>query len=205
MDNLLLEMLSLYSGDPLDLYLMNDEALEHAYEAQGIGATGAGGRTREASSQGIGSGRYRKGTGDNPYQHGFSNFLDRVDYYKRSGVTNQKDLAKLCGCENTTDFRIAYSQALHEWKANRAATAQAMLDSGKYKTKKAVAEALGIRDTTLTSWLNPKSLERVNQAQNVADFLESQLKEKKMIDVGVGVERELNCSRTKLAEITIPN
>lgn len=200
MDNLLLEMLSLYSGDPLDLYLMNDETLEHAYEAQGIGATGAGGRTREASSQGIGSGRYRKGTGDNPYQHGFSNFLDRVDYYKRSGVTNQKDLAKLCGCENTTDFRIAYSQALHEWKVNRAATAQAMLDSGKYKTKKAVAEALGIRDTTLTSWLNPKSLERVNQAQNVADFLENQLKEKKMIDVGVGVERELNCSRTKLAE-----
>ena len=200
MDNLLLEMLSLYSGDPLDLYLMNDETLEHAYEAQGIGATGAGGRTREASSQGIGSGRYRKGTGDNPYQHGFSNFLDRVDYYKRSGVTNQKDLAKLCGCENTTDFRIAYSQALHEWKVNRAATAQAMLDSDKYKTKKAVAEALGIRDTTLTSWLNPKSLERVNQAQNVADFLENQLKEKKMIDVGVGVERELNCSRTKLAE-----
>ena len=198
MDNMLLEMLSMYSGDPLDLYMIED--LAHAYEAQGTGATGAGGRTKEASSNGIGSGRYHRGSGENPYQHGINSFLDRVDYYKQKGVTSQKELAVLCGCKNTTDFRVAYAQALHDWKKERAATAQAMLDSGEYKTKKAVAEALGIRDTTLTSWLNPKSLERVNQAQTVADFLEKELKEKKLIDVGAGVERELNVSRTKMAE-----
>lgn len=207
MDNLLLEMLSLYSGDPLDLYLLDDEELEHAYEAQGRGATGAGGRTKEASSNGIGSGRYHRGTGQNPYQHGLNNFLERVDYFKRMGVTNQKELAALCGYTkadgtgNTTPFRVAYAQALHEWKKDRAATAQAMLDSGEFKTKKAVAEALGIRDTTLTSWLNPKSLERVNKAQAVADFLEQQVKEKRMIDVGAGTNLELdNCSSTKMAE-----
>ena len=199
MEQIWKDMLAMYTGNPLDLFLIESE-LSHAYEALGTGATGAGGRTKEASSNGIGSGRYRRGTGEQPYQHGFNDFLERVDYYKRSGVTNQKDLAVLCGCKNTTDFRVAYTKALHDWKQNRAAVAQEMLNSGKYKTKKAVAEALGIRDTTLTSWLNPKSLDRVSKAQTVADFLEQQVKEKKMIDVGAGVEKELNISSTKLTE-----
>ena len=219
MNPVVLEMMSVYSGDPFDFYSIEDDPeLVHgsSYEAQGASAQGPGGRTAEASSNGIGSGRYRKGEGSKPYQHGISGFLDRVDYFKKSGVTNQKELAKLCGCVkrgrngnpildkdgqeigNTTEFRIKYQTELHAWKKERAARAQAMLDKGM--TKKAVAQALGIRDSTLASWLNPKSLERVNKAQEIADFLENQVKEKKMIEVGSGVEREFNCSSTKWRE-----
>lgn len=211
MDPITLEMLSVFSGDPFELYEIEEE-LAHGstYEAQGASAHGPGGRTAEASSVGVGSGRFRKGSGDKPYQSGIDSFLERVDFYKKKGITNQKELAALCGCTNrdgsgnTTSFRIEYQKALHDWKRTRAAKAQEMLDSGM--SKKAVASKLGIRDSTLSSWLNPKALERVNLSSNLADFLEAQVKEKKMIDVGSGVEKEigveksLNVSKTKMAE-----
>lgn len=195
MDNLLLEMMSVYSGDPYDLYEIGDEVLMH----YGVGI--------DDGAPGRGSGRYEKGSGETPYQHGIGGFLERVDYYKKvKGIRNEKELAALCGYTNkdgtgnTTRYRVAYQTALHDWKIERAKQAQSMLDSGM--TKKAVAQKFGIRDSTLASWLNPKSLERTNKANVVADFLEEQVKEKKMIDVGSGVEKEplLNVSKTKMAE-----
>ena len=213
MDPVALEMMSVYSGDPLDLMDIEDQArIAHGstYEAQGAGAHGPGGRTKEASSNGIGSGRYERGSGDKPYQSGINGFLERVDYHKKRGVTNQKELAALCGCVNrngegnTTSFRIEYQKALHDWKRDRAAKAQSMIDSGM--SKKEVAKKLGIRDSTLTSWLNPKALERVNASQDLADFLAKQADEKKMVDIGDGVEkqlsleRSLNISKTRMAE-----
>ena len=194
MDNVLLEMMSLYSGDPYDLYSIGDDVLAH----YGVGP--------DDNPPGRGSGRYEAGSGEKPYQHGISGFLERVDFYKKSGVKNEKELAKLCGYTNkdgtgnTTRYRVAYQTALHDWKIERAQRAQSMLDSGM--TKKAVAKKFGIRDSTLASWLNPTSLQRANKSNAVADFLEQQVKEKKMIDVGSGVEKEplLNVSKTKMAE-----
>lgn len=202
---ILMEMASLYSGDPLDLLDLEDESedsddLSHAYEAQGRSVQGPGGRTAEASSNGIGSGRYRPGSGDHPYQHGLD-YVSRVDYLKKSGITKQLDIAKAMGCKNTTDFRVEYTLALNAWKKGRASEAQKLLNSGM--SKKAVARQLGIRDTTLNSWLNPKSLERVSAAQKTADFLEEQVKQKGMIDVGDGVEKELNISKVKLREALV--
>lgn len=207
MDPVTLEMMSVYSGDPLEIFEIETEyQLAHGstYEAQGASAHGPGGRTKEASSNGVGSGRYEKGSGEKPYQSGISGFLERVDFYKKKGYTNQKELAALCGClnrdgsGNTTVFRIEYQKALHAWKRDRAIKAQSMLDSGM--SKKAVAQKLGIRDSTLASWLNPKALERVNASQNIADFLAKQADEKKMVEIGAGVEKELNISKTKMAE-----
>lgn len=186
MDPILLEMASIYSGDPFD-FLEGDE--ENSLMHYGVGV--------DDGAPGIGSGRYPKGSGDNPYQHGVD-FLSRVDMLKKSGVTKPLDIAKAMGCRNTTDYRIEYTRALNDWKRERAAQAQKMLDSGM--KKKAVAQKLGIRDSTLASWLNPKSLERVSAAQNTANFLEDQVKSKKMIDVGEGVEKELNVSKEKLRE-----
>ena len=181
------EMLSLYSGDPFDLLDADDSAYLMHY-----------GKSIDDGAPGRGSGRYPKGSGEDPYQHGVD-FLSRVEMVKKSGLAKtQLDLAKAVGCNNTTDFRIQYSRALHEWKSNRAAEAQKLLNSGM--TKKAVAQKFGIRDSTLTSWLNPKSLQRVSAAQKAADFLEEQLKEKKMIEVGDGVERELGISSVKKKE-----
>lgn len=197
MNPILMEMMSIYSGDPFDfVFDAEDEFFAHAYEAAGSSAQGPGGRTAEASSNGIGSGRFHAGSGENPYQHGLD-FLQRADMMKKQGVP-QKEIAKAMGCKNTTDFRVEYTMHLNNWKRARAAQAQKMLDANM--SKKAIAQKMGIRESTLASWLNPKSLNRVNAAQNTADFLEKQLQEKRMIDVGEGVEKELNVSKEKLRE-----
>ena len=201
MNPILLEMMSIYSGDPFDfIWGDEDEELAHAYEAQGKSVQGAGGRTAEASSNGIGSGRFRAGSGEHPYQHGVD-FLERVDLLKKSGMTRQTDIAKAMGCRSTTDFRVEYTRHLNEWKKSRAEKAQKMLDSGM--KKKDVAAQLGIRVSSLDSWLNPKSLKRINAAQTTADFLEEQVKEKRMLDVGEGVEKELGISKEKLREALV--
>lgn len=194
MDNVLLEMMSLYSGDPYDLYEIGNDALAH----YGVGP--------DDNPPGRGSGRYEKGSGENAYQHGIGDFLERVDFYKKKGVKSEKELAQLCGFTkkdgtgNTTTYRVAYQQALHDWKLDRARKAQTLIDGGM--TKAAVAQQFGIRPSTLASWLKPESLNRANKSNVVADFLEEQVKEKKMIDVGSGVEKEplLNVSKTKMAE-----
>lgn len=182
-----LEMLTIYDGDAFDLLDSDDSMFLMHY-----------GKSIDDGAPGPGSGRYPKGSGEDPYQHGVD-FLSRVEMVKKSGLAKtQLDLAKAVGCNNTTDFRIQYSRALHEWKSARAAEAQRLLNSGM--TKKAVAQKFGIRDSTLSSWLNPKSLQRVSAAQKAADFLEEQLKTKKMIDVGDGVEKELGISAVKKKE-----
>ena len=57
---------------------------------------------------------------------------------------------------------------------------------------------MGVRESTVRSWLDQESESRMKQARNTADFLKKEVNEKKMIDVGVNVERELNISREKL-------
>lgn len=60
---------------------------------------------------------------------------------------------------------------------------------------------MGVRESTVRSWLNQESESRMKQARNTADFLKKQVDQKKMIDVGVNVERESalgNISREKL-------
>ena len=200
MDSVLLEMLCAYSGDPDDLLSIEGTHLSHgsSYEAQGASVQGPGGRTAEASSNGIGSGRYRKGEGENSYQHGTDNMIERAEYYRKHGMKDPKDLAKAFGflkpdgTPNVSQYRKYYSKELHKHKLERAEKARKLLESGM--SKKAVAAQFGIRDTSLTSWLNQSSLKNVKQGSEVADFLEEQIKQKKAIYVGAGVEKELGIS-----------
>ena len=55
-----------------------------------------------------------------------------------------------------------------------------------------------INESTIRSWLNEESEARMNQAKQTAEFIKKQIDEKGMIDVGVGVERELGISKEKL-------
>ena len=118
MNPVLLEMMCAYSGDPFELYSIGDDELAHgsSYEAQGASAHGPGGRTREASSNGIGSGRFPAGSGDRPYQHGLDDFLDRVDFLKKSGVTKSADLATHFGCSSPKEFRELYNKKMNDYR-----------------------------------------------------------------------------------------
>lgn len=152
------------------------------------------------------SGRYPWGSGDNPYQHS-GDFLSRVEELRSQGASytdpttgkrysGDTAIAKIMGL-TTSQFRVQYSLATDERRAIDVATAKALRAKG-YSLNQ-IAEQMGFaNDSSVRSLLNENSEARMRKAQQTADFLKKQVDEKGMIDVGVGVERELGVSREKL-------
>lgn len=151
------------------------------------------------------SGRYPWGSGEEPYQHS-RDFLGRVEEMRKANFTYTDEngkkwtgdnaIAKSLGY-NTTDFRTVYSIAKDERRADQVATAKRLKEKeGLSNTE--IGKKMGIRESSVRSLLNPNSESRMKQARETANFLKKQVDEKKMIDVGKGVERELNISREKL-------
>lgn len=140
------------------------------------------------------SGRYPWGSGENPYQHS-GDFLSRIDSLKKEGKT-EKEIADELNL-TTTQLRIQMSLAKDERRSLEVATAKSLREKG-YSLNE-IAEKMGYaNDSSIRSLLNENSEVRMNQAKATAEFLKKQIKEKGMIDVGVGVERELGISREKL-------
>ena len=61
-----------------------------------------------------------------------------------------------------------------------------------------IGRKMGLSESTVRSLLNEKSEAKMKEARETADFIKSQVDKKGMIDVGTGVERELNISQEKL-------
>lgn len=142
------------------------------------------------------SGRYKWGSGKDPYQHS-GDFLSRVDELAKSGMS-EKDIAEILGL-NTSQLRIQKSLANSERKNLLYEQALGLRNKGYSLSK--VAELMGYsNDSSVRSILDEKSLERSKRATKTADFLKKQVDEKGMIDVGTGVERELNISKEKLKQ-----
>ncbi len=140
------------------------------------------------------SGRYPWGSGENPYQHS-GDFLSRIDSLKKEGKT-EKEIADELNL-TTTQLRIQMSLAKDERRSLEVATAKSLREKG-YSLNE-IAEKMGYaNDSSVRSLLNENSEVRMNQAKATAEFLRKQIEEKGMIDVGVGVERELGISREKL-------
>ncbi len=140
------------------------------------------------------SGRYRWGSGDNPYQHS-GDFLSRVQSLKKSGMS-ETDIAKTMGL-TTTQLRTQMSLAKDERRAIQVATAKDLREKG-YSLNE-IADKMGFaNDSSVRSLLNENSEARMNQAKATADVLRKLINEKGMIDVGTGVERELGVSKEKL-------
>ena len=140
------------------------------------------------------SGRYPWGSGEDPYQHS-GNFASRVQELKKSGMS-EKDIAVAVGCKNTSDLRLQYSRAITQERADRVAKAMSLRSDGLSNAE--AARRMGINESTYRSLLNERSKDRMNAARNTAEQLKKLVDEKGMIDVGIGVERELNISREKM-------
>jgi DNA-binding CsgD family transcriptional regulator len=151
------------------------------------------------------SGRYPWGSGEEPYQHS-RDFLGRVEEMRKANFTYTDEngkkwtgdnaIAKSLGY-NSTDFRTVYSIAKDERRADQVATAKRLKEKeGLSNTE--IGKKMGIRESSVRSLLNPNSESKMKQARETANFLKKQVDEKKMLDVGKGVERELNISREKL-------
>ena len=150
------------------------------------------------------SGRYPWGSGDNPYQHS-GDFLSRYDELKSQGLS-ETEIARSMGFVDqktgrtqTTKLRAQLSLAKDERRALDVARAKSLREDGLSLNE--IAKEMGFKnDSSVRSLLNVDSEVRMNQARKTAEFIKKQIDEKGMIDVGAGVERELNVSKEKLNE-----
>lgn len=146
------------------------------------------------------SGRYPWGSGEDPYQHGSRDFLSRVEELKKSGWTETpENIRKEFGL-STTDYRREKALAKNERRMYQVATAKALAEEGKGATE--IGRIMGIRESSVRSLLDSKSETNMTKAIETAEFLKARSKQFEadggMIDVGTGVERELNISKEKL-------
>ncbi len=145
---------------------------------------------------GPGSGRYPLGSGKNPYQRS-GDFLSRINKLKKAGMS-EKEIAEYMGL-TTTQLRTQVGLAKAERRSLEVATAKSLREKG-YSLNQ-IAEKMGYKnDSSIRSLLNEDAEARMNQARKTAEFLKKQVDEKGMIDVGVGVERELGISKEKMKQ-----
>ena len=143
------------------------------------------------------SGRYPYGSGEDPYQHN-TDFLGRIDLLKKDGWTETADNVKKEFGISLKEYR--YEKAIAREQRRSLDVARAKSLAAENLGPSAIGAKMGIPESSVRSLLNEKSEKNMNAAKATADFLKKHVDEKKMIDVGVGVERELNISRTKLDE-----
>ena len=148
------------------------------------------------------SGRYPWGSGEDPYQHGSRDFLGRIEELKKTGWSETPDNIKKEFGLTTTQYRIEKALAKDARRMYDVARAKSLKADGKGATE--IGKIMGINESSVRSLLNDKSEARMKEAINTANFLKKRMIECKadggMIDVGTGVERELNISKEKLGQ-----
>jgi DNA-binding CsgD family transcriptional regulator len=144
------------------------------------------------------SGRYPWGSGEDPYQHGSRDFLSRVEELKKEGWTETPENIKEAFGLTTTQYRIEKGLAKDERRMHEVARVKSLKADGYSNSE--IGRIIGKNESTVRSLLDNKSEERMNQARQTANFIKEQVDKKGMVDVGVGVERELGISSEKLKE-----
>lgn len=144
------------------------------------------------------SGRYPWGSGEDPYQHDSSDFLGRIETLKKSGWAETPENIKNEFGMTTTQYRAQKSLAKDQRRTLLVDKAKSLKDDGLSTTE--IGRQLGVNESTVRSWFNSDSERRMRAAENVAAFIKEQVDTKGMIDVGSGVEAELNISKEKLKQ-----
>lgn len=143
------------------------------------------------------SGRYPWGSGDNPYQRS-GDFLARYESLSKQGMT-EKQIAENMGIDSVTHLRIQKQVAIHERRELEVDRIKSLREDGL--SLREIAAKMGYEnESSVRSKLNAKSEVHMNRAKNTAEILKKELKEKGMLDVGAGVERELGISQSNLSE-----
>ena len=151
------------------------------------------------------SGRYPYGSGEDPYQHN-GDFLSRVERLKKEGFRETADEVQKHFGMKLEEYRNEKYWAEFTRREQNVVKAKNMKEKGMGNS--AIAKEFGVNESTVRSWLDPKSEVKMMAAKQTADFLKEQIKEKGMLDVGKDAERFINVgegaekgmgiSRTKL-------
>ena len=153
------------------------------------------------------SGRYPWGSGEDPYQHSID-FLGRVEEMRKNKFTyTDKDgktwtgdnaIAKSMGL-TSSEFRIELSLSNSERRMRQVATAQRLKEKeGLGPTE--IGRRMGVRESTVRSWLEEKSAAKMVEARLAADFIQDKVDKYGMVDVGKGAAAELRISNERMKE-----
>ena len=136
------------------------------------------------------SGRYPYGSGDDPYQHD-GDFLSRIERLKKEEGFKEtaEEVQKHFGMK-LEDYRNEKYWAEFTRKEQNMVKAKNMKEKGMGAS--AIGKELGVNESTVRGWLDPKSEIKLMAAKQTADFLKEQVAQKGMIDVGKDVERFIN-------------
>lgn len=165
------------------------------------------GRAHDENPPGRGSGRYGYGTGDNPYQHGYSDLRQRVDDLRKQGFNYFYD--EKTGKSYTGDTAIARSLGMTSGEMRsrlsilteqdnqyNARLARQLRDEGKSLSE--IAELMGYPNDSSVRHLLKMDPDKKSSAQVAADILKKTVDDKGMIDISAGTELELGISKEKL-------
>lgn len=150
------------------------------------------------------SGRYKWGSGENPYQH------DKIGFYKdyRAMVNQGKSETEIAnhidklyfggeGKFSTTKLRAWVTIGKEQETAANVARATELKKTGM--SNKAIGEELGGHpESTVRTWLDPAKQAKLSTTRNIANILAKEVDKKKYLDVGKANEIMLNCSKQKL-------
>lgn len=139
------------------------------------------------------SGRYPWGSGGNQSARNRS-FLDIIEGHRRQGMS-ETEIARGYGL-TTTQLRAAKSIAKNEQKASQIAQAQRLKDRGYSNI--AIGKRMGINESSVRALLAPGQKDKTDVLVTTATMLKDQVARKGLVDVGVGVERHIGISQTKL-------
>lgn len=144
------------------------------------------------------SGRYPWGSGDNaetPADRSKS-FLDWLKSMLGQGLTEQQ-VAEGVGM-TTTQLRETKSIAIAEKKAADVAFAQRLKD--KQYSNVAIAKRMGIGESQVRNLLKPGADDKSVILNTVTNALRDNVDKKEFLDVGKGVETQLDISKEKLTQ-----
>lgn len=136
------------------------------------------------------SGRYPYGSGEDPFQHE-GDFLSRIERLKKEeGFRETADEVQKHFGMKLEEYRNEKYWAEFTRKEQNMVKAKNMRDKGMGPS--AIGKELGVNESTVRGWLDPKSEVKMMAAKQTADFLKDQVAQKGMIDVGKDVERFIN-------------
>lgn len=141
------------------------------------------------------SGRYPWGSGKDPHQR-TGDFLSRVDELKRNGwKETPENIMKEFGLTSTA-YRREKSICRDERRMLDVARAKSLREDGLSTSE--IGRQMGVNESTVRGWFDKEAESRMIKTKATADLLKQHVEEKRMIDVGAQIERELNVPRTRL-------
>ncbi len=134
------------------------------------------------------SGRYKRGSGENPYQHE-ANFRTGLKRMLARGMT-EKEIIKAMGM-SSTEFRQMRSISKDKQRQEIANKIVRLKEQGYSNVTIGKMLDPPRNESYVRSVLEPKAADQRNKTENTANFLKEQLKTKRYLDVTKAAEREM--------------